>query len=96
MQMHGSQDGRIGGERFTGNHSGPKVHQRNRTCALPDCGVRLSIYNSSDVCALHESNGPMLRSRATIGTIPSGEPDRPAEGPGPTGADERDDLSRSA
>jgi hypothetical protein len=95
MQLHGSQDGRISGERFTGASAGPKVHGRNRTCALPGCGVRLSIYNSSDVCALHESTGPILRSPAVVGHL-FGEPGRGPEELEPVGSDRGDDLSQTA
>ncbi len=95
MQLHGSQDGRIGGERFTGASAGPKVHERNRTCALPGCGARLSIYNSSDVCALHESAGPILRPPATVGRILA-EPGRGSEELEAVGSDLGDDLIQTA
>ena len=95
MQLHGSQDGRIAGERFTGASAAPKVHERNRTCALPGCGVRLSIYNSSDVCALHESTGPILRSPVTVGRM-FAEPGRGAEELETVGSDRGDDLSQTA
>ncbi len=95
MQLHGSQDGRISGERFTGASAGPKVHERNRTCALPACGVRLSIYNSSDLCALHESAGPILRSPAAVGHIFS-EPGRRSEELEPGGSDRPNQSHRRA
>lgn len=53
MELHANQDDRVGGERFTGG-SGPTVHERDRVCRHPQCLVRLSIYNGSDRCALHD------------------------------------------
>ncbi len=53
MELHGSQDERIGGARLTGG-SRATVHGRDRVCAHQACDVRLSIYNPSDRCALHD------------------------------------------
>jgi len=33
----------------------PEVFAAGRVCIQPDCQVRLSRYNSTDWCALHES-----------------------------------------
>jgi len=35
--------------------SPPEVYAPGRVCIQPDCSVRLSRYNSTDWCALHES-----------------------------------------
>ena len=32
----------------------PAVYARDRTCAADNCGTRLSIYNPSAFCALHD------------------------------------------
>jgi hypothetical protein len=56
MELHGTPDGHIGGERFTGGNRAT-VHERNRVCAHPSCGVRLSIYNAATLCALHDRLG---------------------------------------
>lgn len=61
MELHGSQGGSIVAERLTGGSS-PPVHERDRICALPSCGVRLSIYNGSEYCALHERPRPHGRA----------------------------------
>ncbi len=33
----------------------PQVYGTDRVCREPDCTVRLSRYNSTDWCAVHES-----------------------------------------
>ena len=33
----------------------PEVYAAGRVCIQPECQVRLSRYNSTDWCALHES-----------------------------------------
>ena len=33
----------------------PEVYEAGRICIEPECRVRLSRYNSTDWCALHES-----------------------------------------
>lgn len=33
----------------------PEVYEAGRTCIEPECRVKLSRYNSTDWCALHES-----------------------------------------
>lgn len=30
-----------------------RTYRRGRTCALEECDTRLSVYNPSPVCALH-------------------------------------------
>jgi hypothetical protein len=68
MELHGTPDGRIGGERFSGG-SRATVHERNRVCTHPSCAVRLSIYNGSKLCALHDQLGmrPSASSRQEHG-----------------------------
>jgi hypothetical protein len=59
MQLHGSPDGRIGGERFTGASAGPKVHERNRTCALPGFGY---VFRSTTAPTSAPCTSPPARS----------------------------------
>jgi hypothetical protein len=33
----------------------PEVYATGRVCLAPECGVKLSRYNSTDWCSLHES-----------------------------------------
>ncbi|MGO8872415.1 MAG: hypothetical protein ACLQPH_13630 [Acidimicrobiales bacterium] len=33
----------------------PEVYGTGRVCQAPECGVKLSRYNSTEWCALHES-----------------------------------------
>ena len=42
----------------------PPLYPGGRICAHLGCGTRLSIYNESPYCALHEK-GPQQRTRRT-------------------------------
>jgi hypothetical protein len=48
-------DGSVVGERFVTWHRPVTTHAGGRVCAEPECGTRLSIYNSADRCSLHRS-----------------------------------------
>ncbi|HEX9122412.1 MAG TPA: hypothetical protein VF984_03505 [Actinomycetota bacterium] len=41
------------------------TYSRKRFCAAPGCSTRLSIYNSSQFCWLHDSHGPRPRLSPT-------------------------------
>ncbi len=53
MLEHPTQNGSITAERL-GDHGSPHVYRSDRVCAQRGCGVRLSIYNSAESCALHD------------------------------------------
>jgi len=48
------EDKSFQGERLSGS-TPPESFGTGRVCIEPDCQVRLSRYNSTDWCALHES-----------------------------------------
>jgi len=48
------EDGSFLADGLAGNNP-PEVYAAGRVCIQPDCRVRLSRYNSTDWCALHES-----------------------------------------
>lgn len=53
MLEHPTPNGSIVAERL-GDRGSPQVYGTNRVCARDDCEVRLSMYNSSECCALHD------------------------------------------
>lgn len=48
-----SDGGRVAGERLVTWHRPVETEAAGRVCADPGCSTYLSIYNSSDRCALH-------------------------------------------
>jgi len=61
----GSDDGAsIGGSWFTGHGRPSRTFPEGRVCAEPGCDTKLSIYNESEFCSLHEpETAPRLRGR---------------------------------
>ena len=47
-------EGSISGFPITGSDRPSRAIRKKRTCAEPDCGTRLSMYNSGRYCYLHE------------------------------------------
>jgi hypothetical protein len=43
-----------------------RTWESGRTCRVPGCGTRLSVYNGSSACSLHEDVRPFV-SRAPRG-----------------------------
>ena len=80
MQPRHSHDAseRVMAEPFIGVRRNPRTYRRNRVCAAPGCATRLSIYNSTTVCAEH--NPYRVRSRRSRDRSP--EAHEANEGPG--------------
>jgi len=54
----------IGGSWFTGHGRPSRTFAPGRVCAEPGCETKLSIYNESDFCYVHEpETTPRLRGR---------------------------------
>ncbi len=49
----------------------PPVYAAGRVCKEPSCDVRLSRYNSTEWCALHESPGSTGRAYESM-SLPRG------------------------
>lgn len=49
------EDGSMLADGLASSGTPPPVYGTNRVCVEPGCEVRLSRYNSTDWCALHES-----------------------------------------
>jgi hypothetical protein len=47
-------------------------HEAGRVCQSPGCDTRLSIYNSSSRCSVHEGMAEQMQ------LAPSGRPSRPS------------------
>ncbi len=45
----------MAGERLVTWRRPAAVHDAGRVCSVPDCGTRLSIYNSTNRCSLHRT-----------------------------------------
>lgn len=57
-------DRSIGGQGFKGPSRPSRTYARGRTCREDECETRLSIYNDSDFCFLHEPQvTPRMRGR---------------------------------
>ena len=65
MEPHADRgDGAIGGSAFTGHGRPSPAFPQGRVCAEEGCGTRLSIYNDSDHCYLHEPlSVPRMRGK---------------------------------
>ena len=53
----------VGGEVYNNNDRPPRRFAPGRQCAGHDCATRLSIYNASDYCSLHEVKTAPVRGR---------------------------------
>jgi hypothetical protein len=69
---------RVMAEPFVGVRRNPRTYRPDRVCAAPGCRTRLSIYNSTPVCAEH--NPHRGRTRRSRGRSP--ESPETNEGPG--------------
>jgi hypothetical protein len=49
------EDGSLLADGLSANGAPPPVYGTDRVCVEPGCTVKLSRYNSTDWCALHES-----------------------------------------
>jgi len=57
----------VGGEIHNNNDRPPRKFAPGRQCAQRDCATRLSIYNASDYCSLHEEKlAPLKRGKRAI------------------------------
>jgi hypothetical protein len=54
VERRAVEDGSFLAEGLAGSHA-PEVFGTGRVCVEPECNVRLSRYNSTQWCALHES-----------------------------------------
>lgn len=54
MERRAVEDGSLLAEGLSGS-TPPAVYGTDRVCIEPNCHVRLSRYNSTDWCAVHES-----------------------------------------
>ena len=54
MERRAVEDGSMLADGLSGGQA-PESFGTGRVCAEPSCAVRLSRYNSTDWCALHES-----------------------------------------
>lgn len=55
MERRIEEEGSLLAEGLSSNGNPPQVYATGRVCIEPGCGVRLSRYNSTEWCALHES-----------------------------------------
>jgi len=61
------EDGSLLADGLSSNDLPPPVYGTDRVCVEPGCSVRLSRYNSTDWCALHES--PLSTDRPFDATV---------------------------
>ncbi len=54
VERRAVEDGSMLAERLSGS-TPPENYGTGRVCVEPECQVRLSRYNSTDWCAVHES-----------------------------------------
>ncbi|MBV8463856.1 MAG: hypothetical protein JO368_11210 [Acidimicrobiales bacterium] len=55
MERRMVEDGSMLADGLSSAGAPPPVYESGRVCIEPECTVRLSRYNSTDWCALHES-----------------------------------------
>jgi len=61
----------VGGETPRDLGQPPHTYPRGRFCLEEGCDTRLSIYNQSDYCSLHEGDGKRDAHRDTEGEAES-------------------------
>jgi hypothetical protein len=62
------------GERLVGHRRSARTFAKDRVCAHEDCGTKLSIYNSSNLCAAHAAFRAVLVVDSSFRTLePAGE-----------------------
>jgi hypothetical protein len=49
------EEGSMLADGLSANGTPPPVYGKDRVCREPECSVKLSRYNSTEYCALHES-----------------------------------------
>lgn len=54
VERRGAEDGSFLADGLSGSNP-PASYGTGRICSQPDCGVRLSRYNSTNWCSIHES-----------------------------------------
>ena len=71
VERREKEDGALKADGLSGSIP-PEVFEVGRVCIEPDCQVRLSRYNSTSWCALHES--PLSTQRPFDTTTRRGRP----------------------